>query len=190
MNTNSNINDFFEQAMDHKKKKVFLSDVEILESLKLQLRDESVQFYEFGELSKRFEDSPNIVDLIKSWIAHRRRIILVPGIGFLWIHIRTFNDKGGFWGLYQNLYDELINIYGKENISHKILLLIGRNDNCIADGYLFDKITDPLFKSEPPIHGGSYKIVENNIFQQYKIKTLDRICDEIKLLLSKKITIQ
>jgi len=97
-----------------------------------------------------------------------REVYFVPGVGFINVHVRS--ESPGWWNVLKTVKNDLAFLSaapeGQPTINCYYVLLIGRKDQHIADGYIvtdFDK--SPLVR-HPGVEETKYSINERQYLDQ------------------------
>ncbi len=127
-------------------------DEQILEAFIAELKTKT-HILSLEELDKKLKDSQSdkkrevLKDFLSLAMRNRRRIFwLSDSQVFLWVHVRSEDDIVS-WGLYEPVLEELDIIKGM--IPFYIILLVGRNDRWIADGYILTSLSEEPLKKPP-----------------------------------------
>jgi hypothetical protein len=133
-------------------------------------------------------DDDNISAVIRMLGANNRNIyfIICQGkIGIVQLHIRA--EGSGFWGLTKRIIDDAKTFKDILKIPNWLVLLLGRQDKFIADGYVIPEIgKSPMKRQITLLANGCYKINEIpdlNIAE--KIRSIEIIASKIRELLLK-----
>jgi len=140
------------------------------------LESRGVKISNLKELSSRVEN-----DVLKSiftkWSRSNRNMYYIEDVGFINVHVRS--ESKGFWGIPQSIQADF-NVLYELGISCWYVLLIGRDDKWIADGYIIDhSLNKPLINLPSPARG-YYKIHEkNNLDTSCLIRSLETVAETL-----------
>jgi len=144
----------------------------------LQLLENSeVKISNLKELSSHVEN-----DLLKSifisWSKANRNIYYVKDVGFVNVHVRS--ESKGFWGIPQSIQKDFNALENELGISCWYVLLLGREDKWLADGYIIDhSLTKPILNLPTPSKG-HYKINEkSNLDTSCLIQSLETVAETL-----------
>ena len=87
-----------------------------------------------------------------------RSIYLARGIGFINIHVRS--TPPGWWNILKTVKEDMDVLKNELDIRNYYILLIGRNDKFIADGYITTDFNIPPFVRHPGNEPTKYSINE------------------------------
>ena len=108
-------------------------------------------------------DNKDTAAVIRLLGANNRNIYILTcqgKTGIIHLHIR--GEGSGFWGLTKNTLDHL-KLFTK--IPNWLILLIGRQDKFIADGYIIPEIgKSPMKRQLNLLSNGGYRINEKRIW--------------------------
>jgi len=141
------------------------------------LTDISLPILNMKEFSSFFED-PKIRNFFLSWDAFKRQIIFIKSVGFVNYHIHS--KEPGFWGIPVRIQRDFGIIAKGLKIPCWYVLLVGRNDKWIANGYIIDyEFGIPLIKIPDP-KNDQYKINEkSNLDKNYLIHSVQRVAEKL-----------
>jgi len=104
------------------------------------------------------ESNEKIRNLFLSLGQAGREVYLVRGVGFVNIHVRS--EPPGWWGILQTVKRDLDALTGELKIRSVYVLLIGRKDQHIADGYIATDFTNSPFIRLPSVDDTKYTVNE------------------------------
>lgn len=100
-----------------------------------------------------------------------REVYLVSGVGFVNVHVRS--EPPGWWNILKTVRGDLTFLSakrgGKSGINCYYVLLIGRNDHHVADGYIATDFDKPPFTRPPGLEKTKYTINERQHLDSGKL---------------------
>lgn len=107
-----------------------------------------------------------------------REVYLVRGLGFVNVHIRS--ESPGWWSILKTVKRDL-DILAKElKIGCYFVLLVGRNDMYVADGYIVTDFKDPPFLRPPGVEVTKYTVNERSHLDATKrISSVKRVATSL-----------
>ena len=113
-----------------------------------------------------------------------RDVYLMRGVGLINVHVRS--EPPGWWNILKTVKRDLDSIQNELGIVRYFVLLIGRQDRFIADGYIITDFDQPPLLRGPGVEKTKYTINEKqHLESSCKILSLDRLVDT---LLARKLT--
>lgn len=129
----------------------------IQEAFIASLKETGTKVLTLADLSRNTKN-PSIGRMFDAWSSVNREIIFAEGVGFVNYHVRS--KAPGFWGITQSIENDFNVIVKELSISCWYVLLVGRDDKWIANGYIIDhSLKKPLIKPLSATNG-QYKINE------------------------------
>lgn len=103
-----------------------------------------------------------------------RNVYFVRGLGLINVHVRS--QSPGWWNILKTVKDDLDTLHGELGIARFFVLLIGRADRFIADGYIITEFDQPPLIKSPAIEETKYSINEiPNLDLSRKLLSLDKV---------------
>jgi hypothetical protein len=101
------------------------------------------------------------------------------------IHLHIRSEESGFWGLTKSTLDHLKLFKEKLKIPYLLVLLVGRQDKFIADGYIIPEVgKSPMTRQLTLLANGGYKINEKqDLNSGKKIRSIKMIVHQIQKLI-------
>ena len=87
-----------------------------------------------------------------------REVYLVPGVGFINVHVRS--EGRGWWGILKSVKKDLDFLANELGMKCYFVLLIGRDDKYIADGYIVTDFARSPFLKPPSVDATKYTVNE------------------------------
>lgn len=114
-----------------------------------------------------------------------REVYFVGGLGFMNIHVRS--EPPGWWSILKSVKKDLAFLSGerrKSGFNCYYILLVGRGDQHIADGYIATDFAKPPFTRLPGVEETKYTINEKqHLDQRALVLSVSRVA---KALLDKR----
>ncbi len=125
------------------------------------------------------ELNSTIRDIFLSLGRSGREVYLVRGVGFINLHVRS--APPGWWSILKTVKNDL-DILAKEFGSKCFyVLLIGRDDQHVANGYILTDLTNPPLLRQPGVEKTKYTVNEKSHLDASKLLlSVDKVA---KLLL-------
>ena len=137
------------------------------------LKNNGVKTTNLKELSSR-SDNDILQQIFTSWSRTNREIYFIKDVGFVNLHIRS--ESKGFWGITQSIEDDFKVLANDLGIPSWYVLLVGRDDKWLADGYIIDHAFSKPILSMPAPTKGQYKINEkSNLDTSSRIRSLEDV---------------
>lgn len=121
------------------------------------LKSHGASVQTMAELAAK-ESTPNIRDILLHLGRAGREVYLVPGIGFINVHVRS--EPPGWWNILKTVKKDLEFLSNTIGINCYFVLLVGRNDPHVADGYIGTDFAKPPFICLPGVKETKYTINE------------------------------
>lgn len=96
-----------------------------------------------------------------------REIYLVRGVGIINIHIRS--ERPGWWNILKSVKTDLDSLADELGVKSYYVLLIGRDDHYIANGYIATDFASSPFARAPGIEKTKYSVNEKQHLDQSKL---------------------
>lgn len=107
-----------------------------------------------------------------------REVYLVRGIGFVNVHIRS--EPPGWWNILKTVKTDLDALAKGLKIGCYFVLLVGRNDMYVADGYIVTDFKSPPFLRPPGVQDTKYTVNERQHLDPTKrISSVKRIATSL-----------
>jgi hypothetical protein len=131
-------------------------------------------------------DDKNFANAILRLGANHRNIYFIicqDKVAIIQLHIRS--GGSGFWGLTKSTLDHVRLFKEKLKIPNLLVLLVGRQDNFIADGYIIPEIgKSPMTRQLTLLANGGYRINEKqDLNSGKKIRSIKMIVCKIEKLI-------
>ncbi|MFI5342277.1 MAG: hypothetical protein ACHQ7N_20890 [Candidatus Methylomirabilales bacterium] len=95
------------------------------------------------------------------YLGHASRdVYLVRGVGLINVHIRS--EPPGWWNILKTVKEDLDVLRMRLGVERLFVLLVGRNDRFVADGYIATEFDKPPFLRHPGIETKKYSINEKS----------------------------
>jgi len=85
---------------------------------------------------------------------------LVRGVGLINVHVRS--EPPGWWNILKTVKEDLDFLRKHLRVERLFVLLVGRNDRFVADGYIATEFDEPPFLRHPGIETKKYSINEKS----------------------------
>jgi len=103
-----------------------------------------------------------------------REVYFVRGLGLINVHVRS--QSPGWWNILKTVKNDLDTLHGELGIARFFVLLIGRPDRFIADGYIITEFDQPPLMRDPSVERTKYTINEMpHLDQSRKLLSLDKV---------------
>ena len=89
--------------------------------------------------------------------AHRN-VFFIKGVGLINVHVRS--ELRGWWNILESVKKDFDWLHNEHGVKRYFVLLIGRKDKYIADGYVFSDFNGPIFLEPPRIIASKFTINE------------------------------
>lgn len=87
-----------------------------------------------------------------------REVYLVGGVGFINVHVRS--EDRGWWGILKTVKKDLDFLANELGLKCYFVLLVGRDDKHIADGYIAADFASSPFLKPPSVDATKYTVNE------------------------------
>ena len=89
--------------------------------------------------------------------AHRN-VFFIKGVGLINVHVRS--ELRGWWNILESVKKDFDWLHNEHGVKRHFVLLIGRKDKYIADGYVFSDFNGPVFFEPPRLIASKFTINE------------------------------
>jgi hypothetical protein len=89
-----------------------------------------------------------------------RDVYLVRGVGLINVHVRS--EPPGWWNILKTVKEDVDLLRKHLGVERLFVLLVGRNDRFVADGYIATEFDKPPFLRHPGIETKKYSINEKS----------------------------
>ena len=99
-----------------------------------------------------------------------REVYFIIGVGFINVHVRS--EPPGWWSILKSVKNDLAFLSGERNdpgINCYYVLLVGRNDRHIADGYIVTDFSSSPFVRPPGVEETKYTVNEKQHLDPKKL---------------------
>jgi hypothetical protein len=96
-----------------------------------------------------------------------REVYLVRGVGFINVHVRS--EPPGWWSILKTVKRDLDVLAIEFGTKCFYVLLVGRNDQHIADGYIATDFSNPPFVRPPGVEETKYTVNEKQHLDARKL---------------------
>lgn len=105
-----------------------------------------------------------------------RDVYLLQGVGLINVHVRS--EPPGWWNIQKSVKTDLDDLHEALSIDRVFVLLIGRKDQFIADGYVAADFEHPPFVRPPGEEATKYSINEKqHLDQAFLFLSLDKVAE-------------
>ena len=105
-----------------------------------------------------------------------RDVYLLQGVGLINVHVRS--KPPGWWNIQKSVKTDLDDLHEALSIDRAFVLLIGRKDEFIADGYIATDFEHPPFVRPPGEEATKYSINEKqDLDQAFLFLSLDKVAE-------------
>ncbi len=109
-----------------------------------KLRDCGKSVQTMNELASKMPDHP-MRQVTEALGRSGRNVFMVNGVGLINVHVRS--EPPGWWGILKSVKEDLDFMQAELGVTRYFVLLVGRKDHYIADGYIItDFEKSPLIK--------------------------------------------
>lgn len=116
-----------------------------------------------------------------------REVYLVRGVGFINVHVRS-QDRG-WWGILKSVKKDLDILTGKFGIKCYFVLLVGRDDHYIADGYIVTDFSNSPFLKPPGVDKIKYTVHEkHHLNPRKRLLSLGKVAKALMALRDEAVT--
>jgi hypothetical protein len=122
-----------------------------------ELRSQGAPVETMGELAAE-ASSTTTQRLFLALGQQAREVYRVPGVGFINLHIKS--KPPGWWNILKTVKKDLDDLTGWTGIRSFYVLLVGRNDPHIANGYIATDFLSLPFKRHPEAEATKYTVNE------------------------------
>jgi len=137
-------------------------DQPIHEQFIIALEDQGLTVHTANHFSSLFAGDKDLAAAIRALGSKQRNIYFLAykgKIGIIHLHIRS--KDSGFWGLTKNTLDQVKVFKEALKIPNWLILLVGRQDQFIADGYIISDVgKHPMTRPINLLATGGYRINE------------------------------
>ena len=110
-----------------------------------------------------------------------REFYLVRGVGFINVHIRS--EDRGWWGILKTVKKDLEIITSKFGLKCYYVLLVGRADRFVADGYIIKDFSSSPFLKPPGADEAKYTVNERQHLNPSKrLLSLEKVAKTLMAL--------
>lgn len=109
------------------------------------------------QLASKTSD-PTLRGLFKQLGRSGRNVFLVKGIGLINIHVRS--SPPGWWNILMTVKEDLDSLRRELRVKSYYVLLIGRTDRYVANGYIATDFDSSPFVNHPGVETTKYSINE------------------------------
>ncbi|MDO9417408.1 hypothetical protein [Pararhizobium sp.] len=103
-----------------------------------------------------------------------RDVYLVRGVGLINVHVRS--KSPGWWNILKTVKEDLDILHKEFGVIRLFVLLIGRPDRFVADGYIITEFDEPPLLRSPGIEKTKYTINERQHLElSRKILSLEKL---------------
>lgn len=113
------------------------------------------------------ESNDTISNLLLGLGRAGREVYWVRGVGFINIHIRS--EAPGWWNILKSVKSDLDVLAKEFGVKSYYVLLVGRNDRFIANGYVATDFSSSPFVRPPGVEASKYSVNENQHLDQKKL---------------------
>jgi hypothetical protein len=142
-----------------------------------------------NHVSSAVDDNKDFSTAVKILGSNNRNVYFLVYQGKLGImHLHVRSEGSGFWGLTKNTLDHIKAFKEGLKVPNWLILLVGRQDKFIADGYIVSEVgTLPMRRPPTLLANGTYKINEkSDLNSDEKILSIKLIARQLeKLILGK-----
>ena len=104
----------------------------------------------------------------------KRNVYWVKGVGLINVHVRR--ESPGWWNVLKTVKDDFDTLRKELNLKNYYILLIGRNDKYIADGYIATDFETPPFTIYPGAETTKYTINEKqHLNNSERLRSIEKI---------------
>lgn len=96
-----------------------------------------------------------------------REVYLVRGVGLINLHVRS--EPPGWWNVLKSVKGDLDWLKENLNLGCYYVLLVGRSDHFVADGYIASDFNSPPFLRSPGLEATKYSINERQHLDRSKV---------------------
>jgi hypothetical protein len=96
-----------------------------------------------------------------------REVYLVRGVGLINVHVRS--EPPGWWSILKTVKSDLDYLRNEIGVICHYVLLVGRNDQHIANGYIATDFSAPPFRSPPGVEATKYTVNERQHLDSKKL---------------------
>lgn len=121
------------------------------------LTAEGAAIEEMSQVAARASD-PLARGLFQHLGRAHRNVFFIKGIGLINGHVRS--ELRGWWNILESVKKDLDWLHNDYRVKRYFVLLIGRKDKYIADGYVFSDFNGPVFLKPPSIVASKFTINE------------------------------
>ena len=134
------------------------------------LKSEGASVRTMIELAEK-ESDPEFRSIMLALGRAGREVYLVSGVGFINVHVRS--EPPGWWNILKTVKEDLAFLSAKRSdepgINWYYILLIGRGDHHVADGYIATDFDKPPFTRPPGVEKTKYTINERQHLDSRKL---------------------
>lgn len=103
-----------------------------------------------------------------------RNVLFIKELGLINFHVRS--ELRGWWNILISVKEDLDWLHRDFRVHRYFILLIGRNDKHIADGYIFSDFNAPVFIKPPGVEATKFTINEKqHLDPDKRIRSLNKI---------------
>lgn len=107
-----------------------------------------------------------------------RNVFFVKGIGLVNIHVRS--EPPGWWNILKTVKEDLDWLQREHHIKGYYVLLVGRNDRYVANGYIVTDFNTFPFLRHPGVEATKYSINEKQDLDiSSKLLSVERIAKDL-----------
>jgi hypothetical protein len=123
-------------------------------------------------------NDPNLRGLFRRLGRSGRNVYFVKGVGLINIHVRS--EAPGWWNILKAVKDDLDWLQNDLHVKSYYVLLIGRPDRYVANGYIASDFNSSPFVKYPGIEATKYSINEKQHLDTASILlSVERVAKEL-----------
>jgi hypothetical protein len=148
----------------------------VLQELLSALRERGASVSDMDTLALEIEDE-TARRLVRELGQAQRNVFRVAEVGFVNVHVST-SDRA-FWGVDASVkkdFDVLKRLMG---IGCVYVLLVDRNDNFVADGYILNDLSGPPLLRPMKLHANVYRINARDLDPSKKILSIGKVAKQL-----------
>ncbi len=144
------------------------------------LKAEGAVVEDMMQLAARATD-PAAQGLFQHLGRYRRNVFSIKSVGLINVHVRS--ELRGWWNILKTVKEDFDWLQKDFRLNHYFVLLIGRKDHHIADGYIVSDFNAPPFVTHPSIEATKFTINEKqHLNPDERLSSISKVA---KVLLSR-----
>lgn len=156
----------------------------IRDALLDSLRSQGATVETMADLASQATD-PTVRQLFDGLGGSGRDVYLVRGVGLINVHVRS--ESPGWWNILKTVKKDLDILHNQFGVARNFVLLIGRPDRFVADGYIITEFDQPPLVKSPGVEKTKYTINEKpHLELSRKVQSIDKLATA---LLARKSTV-